>query len=120
MSTREQRAHAIVEQIDDATARLLSNQLKLVRLASNKDKSIATLAAETAEIESCSLGIERAVEDMLVVSRTLKEAWVLGQIKKPQSDITADELERREQLVKQLTKTLGSTMDYLTSTNTQL
>lgn len=111
MSSREQRAHAIVEQIDDATGRLLSNQLKLVRYASNKDKSIATLAAETAEIQACSLGIERAVEDMLVVSRSLKEAWVLGQIKHTVDPESEELRERREKVSRKLTQTLSKTTD---------
>lgn len=79
MASVEQRAK--VEQVDDATMRLLANELRLVKLASNKDKNLATLAAATLEIEACTSEIVRATEDLLVMSRGLKEEWVLGQRK---------------------------------------
>lgn len=113
MSTREQRAQALVDQVDDATTRLLSNQLKLVRLASNKDKSIATVAAETTDIEASTSGIIRAVEDMLVISRNLKEAWVLGQIKKQEDSLTKTQIEEREKHLQELAQSLGSIKEWL-------
>lgn len=113
MSTREQRAQALVDQVDDTTTRLLSNQLKLVRLAYNKDKSIATVSAETTDIEACTSGIIRAVEDMLVISRNLKEAWVLGQIKKSEDTTAQDQVAEREKHIQELAQSLGSIKEWL-------
>jgi len=108
MSSREQRAQALVDQVDDATGRLLANQLKLVQLASNKDKSVATVASETTSIEAYTSGLIRAVEDMLVISRQLKESWILGQ--SPKSD---KHIAKPQDVERELTQTLGSLHEQL-------
>ncbi|GMM51803.1 hypothetical protein DASB73_027660 [Starmerella bacillaris] len=112
MSNNDVRLQSLVSQVDDATARFLMNELKLVKLASNKDKSLATVAAETTEIESSTSGIVRAVEDLLVISRRLKEAWVLGQ-RKPNEAVNSDDLERSRQTTQDIISQLSSINEWL-------
>lgn len=112
MSNNDVRLQSLVSQVDDATARFLMNELKLVKLASNKDKSLATVAAETTEIESSTSGIVRAVEDLLVISRRLKEAWVLGQ-RKPNEPVNSDDLERSRQTTQDIISQLSSINEWL-------
>lgn len=91
-----QRANALLEQIDDATTRLLSNQLQLVKLASNKDKPLPTVAAETASVHAAASSLVRACEDLLVLTRSLKEAWVLGQVRSRIPEVSSSEVEDRK------------------------
>lgn len=108
----EQRAQALVEQVDDAAMRLLANELRLVKLASNKEKSLASLAAETVEIGACTSEIIRATEDLLVISRGLKEAWILGQPRKPVQS-SDSETAAADQTVHKLVSSLESIGEWL-------
>lgn len=97
-----QRAQTFLQHIDEATERLLSRQLTLVRLAAESEKDTPTTAVETAEIEASATSIVRAVEDLLVVTRGLKEAWTLGQIRQPLPEIPQAEIERRKTALREV------------------
>lgn len=97
-----QRAQTFLQHIDQATERLLSRQLALVRIAAEQEKDTPTMAVETAEIEASATSIVRAVEDLLVVTRSLKEAWILGQIRQDLPEPTEDEIQSRKDALKQV------------------
>lgn len=101
--SRGNRAQLLIDHVDEATERLITRQVELVRLASNKEKDTGTIAVETAEIEACTTSMIRAVEDLLVVTRGLKEAWVLGHVREqnePEAEVQeVDQVKAAEKIV---------------------
>ncbi|KAK9431390.1 surfeit locus protein 5 subunit 22 of mediator complex-domain-containing protein [Lipomyces doorenjongii] len=68
------------ERINDAANTIISEYTSIVALAPVSGKDRTTTATETYEIECHATSIVRAIEDLLMVSRSLKESWILGQV----------------------------------------
>lgn len=98
MPSSSQRALSLLESVDDAVERLCQRQIDIIRLSISKDKDLSTIAANTTEIAGCVSSIIRATEDLLVVTRALKEAWVLGQIRDPPVEPSSEVIEQRRKL----------------------
>lgn len=65
----------------DANVTMLAQRFQsILELASSEDKSLNTSATETLQIETNTANIIRIAEELLMITRQLKEAWVLGQI----------------------------------------
>ncbi|KAK9472262.1 mediator complex, subunit Med22 [Dipodascopsis tothii] len=71
---------SITQRINDATNQLVSEFTDIVELAPVLGKDLTTTATETYQIECHATSIVRAVEDLLSITRALKEAWLLGQM----------------------------------------
>ncbi|KAK9352285.1 surfeit locus protein 5 subunit 22 of mediator complex-domain-containing protein [Lipomyces doorenjongii] len=76
----QQRILTINQRINDAANTIISEYTSIVALAPVSGKDRTTTATETYEIECHATSIVRAIEDLLMVSRSLKESWILGQV----------------------------------------
>ncbi|CAN6616768.1 mediator of RNA polymerase II transcription subunit 22 [Trichomonascus vanleenenianus] len=81
-----QRTAVLLNRVDQASEQLLTKFSEIVTLSSNSGKDRGTIASESMQIETNASTIVRAAEDLLFVTRSLKEAWILGQIKPTQDD----------------------------------
>lgn len=112
-----QRAGQLFDRIDAATDRLVSKFADIVALSGNLGDSEdnegsghsidginkpmtnalhlnkSTVAVESFNLETNSSTIVRAAEDLLLVTRTLKESWILGYIRPIDGDCDQDETE---------------------------
>lgn len=52
----------------------------------NSGKDLSLVASEVYQIEANTASIVQAAEDLMSLTRSLKEAWVLGQIKTQSED----------------------------------
>ncbi|KAK9476731.1 hypothetical protein V1514DRAFT_284681 [Lipomyces japonicus] len=73
---------AAVERINEATASVVTEFNDLVDLAPPA-AGLPAAAAQSYEIECHTIALVRAIEDLLSLSRTLKDAWLLGQVSQP-------------------------------------
>lgn len=64
------------------------SNLALILFYQILNKSEETLAVETLQIESNTTSIIKVAEELLTITRSLKEAWILGQV--PKSNLTHD------------------------------
>ncbi|KAK9489854.1 surfeit locus protein 5 subunit 22 of mediator complex-domain-containing protein [Lipomyces doorenjongii] len=76
----QQRILTINQRINDAANTIISEYTSIVALAPVSGKDRTTTATETYEIECHATSIVRAIEDLLMVSRSLKESWIMGQV----------------------------------------
>ncbi|KAK9361513.1 surfeit locus protein 5 subunit 22 of mediator complex-domain-containing protein [Lipomyces starkeyi] len=76
----QQRILTINQRINEAANTIVSDYTSIVALAPVSGKDRTTTATETYEIEFHATSIVRAIEDLLMVSRSLKESWILGQV----------------------------------------
>ncbi|KAK9350476.1 surfeit locus protein 5 subunit 22 of mediator complex-domain-containing protein [Lipomyces doorenjongii] len=76
----QQKILTINQRINDAANTIISEYTSIVALAPVSGKDRTTTATETYEIECHATSIVRAIEDLLMVSRSLKESWILGQV----------------------------------------
>ncbi|KAK9236185.1 surfeit locus protein 5 subunit 22 of mediator complex-domain-containing protein [Lipomyces kononenkoae] len=76
----QQRFLTIIQRINEAANTIVAEYTAIVELAPVSGKDRATTAAETYQIECHASSIVRAIEDLLMVSRSLKESWILGQV----------------------------------------
>ncbi|KAK9469892.1 surfeit locus protein 5 subunit 22 of mediator complex-domain-containing protein [Lipomyces arxii] len=74
------RVNLINQRITEATSTILNEYSSILELAKVAGKDRATTASESYQIECHTTSIVRAVEDLLMVSRSLKELWILGQV----------------------------------------
>ncbi|KAK9379412.1 surfeit locus protein 5 subunit 22 of mediator complex-domain-containing protein [Kockiozyma suomiensis] len=79
-SQNAQRALTINQRINEATNQILSEYQEITHLAPVASKDKVATAAETYQIEGHAASMVRAIEDLLVLSRSLKEAWILSQV----------------------------------------
>ncbi|CDK27757.1 unnamed protein product [Kuraishia capsulata CBS 1993] len=81
-----QKRHSNLMAKLDSNAELMTQKFQnILDLSSILDKSQGTLAIETLQIEADSSTIIRLTEELLSISRTLKESWILGQL--PQIEV---------------------------------
>ncbi|KAK9457050.1 surfeit locus protein 5 subunit 22 of mediator complex-domain-containing protein [Dipodascopsis uninucleata] len=76
----QSRALSINQRINEATNIIISEFSDIIELAPISGKDRVTTAAETYQIECHATSIVRAIEDLLLISRSLKEAWLLGEV----------------------------------------
>ncbi|KAK9372188.1 surfeit locus protein 5 subunit 22 of mediator complex-domain-containing protein [Lipomyces chichibuensis] len=76
----QQRILTINQRINEAANTVVSEYTSIVALAPVSGKDKTTTATETYQIECHATSIVRAIEDLLMVSRSLKESWILGQV----------------------------------------
>ncbi|KAK9366105.1 surfeit locus protein 5 subunit 22 of mediator complex-domain-containing protein [Lipomyces kononenkoae] len=76
----QQRFLTINQRINEAATTIVSEYTAILTLAPVADKDRETTAAETYQIECHATAIVRTIEDLLMVSRSLKESWILGQV----------------------------------------
>lgn len=87
----------VLAKLDNNVELLLSKFQEICQLASVEGKNYEVQSVEALQIESDGWTIVRIAEELLNVTRTLRESWVLGQQKNvdPNSDassFTDDEL----------------------------
>lgn len=75
------RSIALLQKIDTNVEQILSKFQDIFNISLNEDKTREQLAVESLTIESDALTIIRLCEDLLNVSRNLKDCWCLGSMK---------------------------------------
>ncbi|RPA83552.1 hypothetical protein BJ508DRAFT_413237 [Ascobolus immersus RN42] len=75
-----QKTIAFAERIAKAQKMLNNHMQVIVEAAAFDGKDRYVTAAETLQIDVHTEGMIKAAEDLLALSKELKEAWVLGQI----------------------------------------
>ncbi|ODQ79914.1 hypothetical protein BABINDRAFT_8104 [Babjeviella inositovora NRRL Y-12698] len=83
---------ALLEKVNGNSALMLQKLFSIIELSTVEGKPKETLAVEILQIESNAATIIRLAEELLTVTRTLKENWILGQLKL--DDDQYNELER--------------------------
>lgn len=76
----QKKCQALMSKVDANVTMLAQRFQSILELASSEDKSLNTSATETLQIETNTANIIRIAEELLMITRQLKEAWVLGQI----------------------------------------
>ncbi|KAK9244984.1 surfeit locus protein 5 subunit 22 of mediator complex-domain-containing protein [Lipomyces tetrasporus] len=76
----QQRALTINQRINEAANTIVLEYSAIIALAPVSGKDRTTTATEAYEIECHATSIVRAIEDLLMVSRSIKESWILGQV----------------------------------------
>ncbi|GME67776.1 unnamed protein product [[Candida] boidinii] len=84
----QKRSQVLIDKVDSSVEVLLQKFHDIVELSLILDKSEETLAVETLQIESNTTSIIKVAEELLTITRSLKEAWTLGQV--PKSNLTHD------------------------------
>ncbi|KAK7207770.1 mediator complex, subunit Med22 [Myxozyma melibiosi] len=79
-SQNAQRAQTINQRITEATGQVITEYHEIVHLAPVASKDKVASAMETYQIEGHAASMVRAIEDLLMLSRSLKEAWILSQV----------------------------------------
>lgn len=79
----------VVAKFDTNVQLVLSKFQEILALLTLHDKALTVHATESLQIESNAHTIVRLVEELLTLTRTLKEKWVLGQV--PFDDDNNDE-----------------------------
>lgn len=72
---------ALLQRIDSNVEQILSKFHDIFSMAVTNDQTRDQLAVELLSIESHALTIIRLCEDLLHISRNLKESWCLGSMK---------------------------------------
>lgn len=86
----------MIARVDSATEQLLSKFSEIVALSEvGETKDRTGSVSDTFQIEANSTTMVRAAEDLLFVTRSLKEAWILGQVK-PTEKADEDDEQTRE------------------------
>lgn len=75
------RSITLLQRVDNATEQLNSKFTDIVNSAKVSSKDKSALAMETYLVEESTSAMVRSLEDLLFVTRSLKEAWILGQIR---------------------------------------
>ncbi|ODV86356.1 hypothetical protein CANARDRAFT_22252 [[Candida] arabinofermentans NRRL YB-2248] len=70
----------LITKIDNNVELMLQKFHDIIELSSVLDKSQETLAIESLQIESNTSTIIRLAEELLSITRMLKESWILGQV----------------------------------------
>ncbi|ODV96630.1 hypothetical protein PACTADRAFT_48461 [Pachysolen tannophilus NRRL Y-2460] len=76
----QKRSITLMKKIDTNIASILQQFQSIVELSAVLDKSQGTLAVEMLKIESNASTIVRLSEELLSITRNLKESWILGQL----------------------------------------
>ncbi|KAK9461055.1 peptidase S8/S53 domain-containing protein [Lipomyces oligophaga] len=76
---QQQRALSFNQRINEATNEIITQYSEIIRLAPVANKDRATTAAEVYQIECHAVSLIHSIEELLTISRTLKESWILGQ-----------------------------------------
>ncbi|GME88482.1 unnamed protein product [[Candida] boidinii] len=84
----QKRSQVLIDKVDSSVEVLLQKFHDIVELSLILNKSEETLAVETLQIESNTTSIIKVAEELLTITRSLKEAWILGQV--PKSNLTHD------------------------------
>lgn len=79
--TMSNRSITLLQRVDNATEQLNSKFTDIVNSAKVSSKDKSALAMETYLVEESTSAMVRSLEDLLFVTRSLKEAWILGQIR---------------------------------------
>lgn len=74
------RTAELIKQIDEASSTLLSRFCQIIEVVSNEAKDRCTVASESYQIEAHAASMIRSAEELLLVSRLIKEAWMLQEI----------------------------------------
>ncbi|KAK6201347.1 mediator complex, subunit Med22 [Scheffersomyces amazonensis] len=77
---------ALLQRIDTDVEQILQKFEHIFEVARNQDKRKELLAVESLTIESDALTIIRFCEDLLSISRAVKETWCLGTLKVDAND----------------------------------
>ncbi|KAG7796910.1 hypothetical protein KL944_005011 [Ogataea haglerorum] len=78
-----QKFTSILSRVDNNVELILQKFHDIVELSSVQEKSQETHAIEALQMESNAATIVRLTEELLAITRQLKEAWILGQVPKP-------------------------------------
>ncbi|KTW27915.1 uncharacterized protein T551_02882 [Pneumocystis jirovecii RU7] len=71
------RTTELIHKIDEASSTLLSRFCQIIDVISNEGKDSCTVASESYQIEVHVASMIRSAEELLLVSRLIKEAWIL-------------------------------------------
>lgn len=71
------RTTELIQQIDEASSTLLSRFCQIIEVVSNEAKDRCTVASESYQIETHAASMIRSAEELLLISRLIKEAWML-------------------------------------------
>ncbi|KAH3677424.1 hypothetical protein OGATHE_000898 [Ogataea polymorpha] len=71
---------SILSRVDNNVELILQKFHDIIELSSVQEKSQETHAIEALQIESNAATIVRLTEELLAITRQLKEAWILGQV----------------------------------------
>ncbi|KAK6465543.1 mediator complex, subunit Med22 [Scheffersomyces coipomensis] len=77
---------ALLQRIDYDVEQILQKFQHIFEVSRNQDKPKELLAVESLTIESDALTIIRYCEDLLSISRAVKETWCLGTLKVTNED----------------------------------
>lgn len=91
-----QRAGQLLDRIDAATDRLVNKFSEIVALSGNTVSDRGTVAVDSFNIETHSSTIVRATEDLLLVTRNLKESWILGYIRPIEDEGSQNDSEEKD------------------------
>lgn len=98
--------------MDTATEQLLSKFPDIISLAENdQDKDKTASVSDTYQIEANSTTLIRAAEDLLFVTRSLKEAWILGQVKPRENESKENETTNQQETRDKGEKLLEAILD---------
>ncbi|VVT57216.1 uncharacterized protein SAPINGB_P005592 [Magnusiomyces paraingens] len=79
------RTANLLQKVNIATVTLANEFKQIIDLSKNSGKDSATVASEVYQTEASTASIVHAAEDLLAVTRVLKEAWILGQVRPQES-----------------------------------
>ncbi|KTW29222.1 hypothetical protein T552_01178 [Pneumocystis carinii B80] len=71
------RTTGLIKQIDEASYTLLSRFCQIIDIVGNDAKDQCTVASESYQIETHAASMIRSAEELLLISRLIKEAWML-------------------------------------------
>ncbi|EMR11781.1 hypothetical protein PNEG_00208 [Pneumocystis murina B123] len=71
------RTTELIKQIDEASFTLLSRFCQIIEVVDNDAKDQCTVASESYQIETHAASMIRSAEELLLISRLIKEAWML-------------------------------------------
>ncbi|KAF8476126.1 surfeit locus protein 5 subunit 22 of mediator complex-domain-containing protein [Kalaharituber pfeilii] len=97
-STVSQRTLQLIERVNNNVMNLNKRFDNIIQLAPIDDKDKCVTAAEVYQIEVHAAAMIRAAEDLLALTRSLKEAWLFGQLgssfntERPETDASAVEV----------------------------
>ncbi|KAH3662300.1 hypothetical protein OGAPHI_005550 [Ogataea philodendri] len=74
------RFTSLLTRVNNNVELVLQKFHDIVELSSIEDKSQETQAIEALQIESNAATVVRLTEELLAITRQLKEAWILGQV----------------------------------------
>ncbi|CAH2448376.1 Kinetochore protein [Komagataella phaffii CBS 7435] len=94
----QKKSQQLMDKLDSNVTLMVQKYQSILELVTSSDKSIGTQSVETLQIESNASTIIRLSEELLSMTRTLKESWVLGQLPKINEDSDLSNEHLREKM----------------------